>query len=52
MSLGGVLTVFNACSLVPELKLVLQSCMCVFDLCVSTVFELVVCEFGGGAHCF
>ena len=27
-------------------------CLCVFDLCVLTVFELVVCEFGGGAHCF
>ena len=25
MSLGGVLTVFNACSLVPELKLGLRS---------------------------
>ena len=27
-------TVPEARSLVPELKLVLQSCMCVFDLCV------------------
>jgi len=24
----------------------------VFDLCVSTVFELVVCEFGGGCSLF